>query len=108
MPVIYGKNHKASEDDGYSSDSGMDSKDGMAKDDNDDAASALIPKSVIGDHKLKPGDQVILEVVHVYEDEVEVKYGKKDKKEESDEDEGESSESQMDASQKELDNMAQE
>ena len=111
MPVIYGKNHKASEDDGYSDDSGMDSKDGMAKEDNDDSASALLPKSVLGDHKLKPGDQVILEVVHIYEDEVEVKYGKKDKKkDDSDEDEGDSSpkESQMDLSQKMLDNMSEE
>lgn len=116
MPVIYGKNHKESDDDGYSDDSGMDSKDGMAKEDDDDSASALLPKSVLGDHKLKPGDQVILEVVHIYEDEVEVKYGKKNKEDKNkddsdeDEDEGDSSpkESQMDLSQKMLDNMSEE
>lgn len=108
MPVY--KKDRPDSDDGYGEDSGMDSKDGMAKKDSDDAASALIPKSVIGDHKLKPGDQVILEVVHIYEDEVEVKYGK-DKKEkkddDSDDDSGSDSDeksagSQMDMSQQQL------
>jgi len=121
MPVIYGNNHKESDDDGYSDDSGMDSKDGMAKEDNDDSASALLPKSVLGDHKLKPGDQVILEVVHIYEDEVEVKYGKKNKKDkdkdDSDEnedkpdrndDDDNSAGSQMDMSQKQLSGLMDE
>jgi len=106
MPVIYGKNSKR--DDSYddSEDSGMDAKDGMAKEDSDDSASALIPKSVLGDHKLSPGDQVILEVVHIYEDEVEVKYGKKDKKDKSEDksevEDDDSSGSQMEMSEKQL------
>lgn len=116
MPVIYGKNHKESDDDGYSEDSGMDSKDGMAKEDNDDSASALLPKSVLGDHKLKPGDKVILEVVHIYEDEVEVKYGKKgdkDKKADdsddgSDNDDDKSAGSQMEMSEKQLSGLMDE
>jgi len=119
MPVIYGK--KDVEDDGYSDDSGMDSKDGMAKEDNDDSASALLPKSVLGDHKLKPGDKVILEVVHIYEDEVEVKYGKKgdkDKKADDrdekrdkpdrDNDDDNSAGSQMEMSQKQLSGLMEE
>lgn len=76
MP-IYRKDRDDSYDD--DDDSGRDSKDGTPKDNDEDAASALLPKSVLGDHKLKPGDQVMLEVVHIYEDEVEVKYGRKDK-----------------------------
>jgi len=116
MPVIY-KKDKPDTGDGYSDDSGMDSKDGMAKEDNDDSASALLPKSVLGDHKLKPGDQVILEVVHIYEDEVEVKYGKKDKKDKSDnededdgsdDDEDKSAGSQMEMSQKQLSGLMDE
>ncbi len=102
MPII------RKDSDGYSDseDSGMDSKDGMAKEDSDDSASCLIPKSVLHGKKVEPGDKVILEVVHIYEDEVEVKYGSKEKESKSeDEDEGES---QMDVSQKELDTMAEE
>lgn len=46
--------------------------------------TALIPKSLLMGKEFNPGDEVVLEIVHLYEDEVEVKYApeKKDKKEE--------------------------
>lgn len=112
MPI-----YRKDRDDSYNDDdSGDDSKDGMAKDNDEDASSALLPKSVLGDHKLKPGDQVMLEVVHIYEDEVEVKYGRKDKekkekdKRDSDNDkrDGESAGSQMDMSEKQLSGLMDE
>jgi len=36
--------------------------------------SALIPKSMLMGYECKPGDKITLEVVHLYEDEVEVKF----------------------------------
>lgn len=114
MPVIYKKDRDDSYDD--DDDSGKDSKDWTPKDNDEDASSALLPKSVLGDHKLKPGDQVMLEVVHIYEDEVEVKYGRKDKekKEKEKRDDGndkrdeESAGSQMEMSDKQLSGLMDE
>lgn len=40
----------------------------------DEGATALLPKTVLGGKDFQPGEEVVLEVVHVYEDEVEVKY----------------------------------
>lgn len=34
--------------------------------------SALLPKSIIGDKELRPGDEITMKVMHVYDDEVEV------------------------------------
>lgn len=52
----------------------MDAKgDGEEKDSRDEA-TALIPKSVTGGKDFKPGDEIVLEVVAVHEDELEVKY----------------------------------
>jgi hypothetical protein len=42
--------------------------------DTPDAATALLPKSVLGGKEFKPGEEVVLKVTHVYEDEVEVEY----------------------------------
>lgn len=39
-------------------------------------ATALLPKSILAGKEFKPGDEVVLEIVHLYEDEVEVKYAK--------------------------------
>jgi len=107
MPIIYKK------DKSDTADSGMDSKDGMAKDDSDDSASCLIPKSVIQNKKVSPGDKLVLEVVHIYEDEVEVKYGKDKKdKDKSDDDSDDSKEesagSQMDMSEQQLSGLMDE
>lgn len=43
--------------------------------------TALIPKSLLMGKECKPGDKITLEVTHVYEDEVEVAYPKKEPKE---------------------------
>ena len=50
--------------------------------DNKEGATALIPKTLLGGKKFNVGDEVVLEIVHEYEDEVEVKYAseKPDKK----------------------------
>lgn len=37
-------------------------------------STALLPKTILGGKEFKPGEEVVLEIVHVYEDEVEVKY----------------------------------
>lgn len=37
-------------------------------------ATALLPKSVLGGKEFKPGEEVVLKIVHIYEDEVEVEY----------------------------------
>lgn len=36
--------------------------------------TALIPKSLLMGKEFNPGDEVVLRVVHLYEDEVEVEY----------------------------------
>lgn len=36
--------------------------------------TALIPKSLLGAEELSPGDEVVLKIVRIYEDEVEVQY----------------------------------
>jgi hypothetical protein len=37
--------------------------------------TTLIPKSMFAGKSVKPGDQFYFDVVHVYDDEIEVKYG---------------------------------
>lgn len=34
--------------------------------------SALLPKSIIGNGEVRPGDEITMKVMHVYDDEVEV------------------------------------
>lgn len=41
-----------------------------------DEATALIPKSVTGGKDFQPGDEIVLEVIAVHEDELEVRYAK--------------------------------
>lgn len=36
--------------------------------------TALLPKSILGGKEFKPGEEVVLKIVHIYEDEVEVEY----------------------------------
>lgn len=39
-----------------------------------ESATALLPKTVLGGKDFKPGEEVVLKITHVYEDEVEVEY----------------------------------
>jgi len=45
--------------------------------DTEEGASALLPKSVLGGQDFKPGEEVVLQIKHVYSDEVEVAYAPK-------------------------------
>lgn len=47
-----------------------------AGEDRDEGAeqTALLPKSILAGKDFKPGDEVVLKVVHIYDDEVEVEY----------------------------------
>lgn len=56
-----------------------------------DVETALLPRSIFGDKKLEAGKKCEFEIVHTYDDEVEVKYvkhkdGDKDDDEKSDSD----------------------
>jgi len=51
--------------------------------------SALIPKSLLAGMEIKPGDDVLLRVVHVYPDEIEVEYAHAEEREEETEMSGE-------------------
>lgn len=44
--------------------------------------SALIPKSLLMGKEFNPGDEVVLKIVHIYEDEVEVQYATEEPKDE--------------------------
>jgi hypothetical protein len=46
--------------------------------------TALLPKSFFAGKDIEPGSKCEVEVVHVYQDEVEVRYVKHDKKKDSD------------------------
>lgn len=45
--------------------------------------TALLPKSILMGKEFNPGDEVVLKVVHLYEDEVEVEYASEKKEEKS-------------------------
>jgi hypothetical protein len=51
-------------------------------DDSKDSQSetALLPKSILAGKEFKPGDELALKVVHIYNDEVEVQYASEDEK----------------------------
>jgi beta-lactam-binding protein with PASTA domain len=51
---------------------------GTEEEESSDAENALIPKSILAGQDIKPGQEITLKVVHVYEDEVEVQYSKGD------------------------------
>lgn len=44
------------------------------EDDAEEAATALLPKNILGGKDFKPGEEVVLKIEHIYEDEVEVSY----------------------------------
>ena len=43
--------------------------------------TALIPKSLLMGKEFNPGDEVVLKIVHIYEDEVEVQYASEEPEE---------------------------
>lgn len=55
----------------------------------DDSDTTLIPKSLLAGKDVKPGDKIMLEVVHSYNDELEVSYAHS-KKPKADDNAGES------------------
>lgn len=58
--------------------------------------TALLPKSILAGKEFKPGEEVVLKIVRIHDDEVEVEYAA-DKPEESEsEDEPESADSEID------------
>lgn len=87
---------------------GTDTEETSEKEDTGEA-SALLPKSVLGGKEFKPGEEVVLKIVHVYEDEVEVSYAsEKPEGEVEDEDEEEPmpNRSTMDESMSGMDKIA--
>lgn len=65
--------------------------------------TALLPKSILGGKEFKPGEEVVLEIVHIYEDEVEVKYASEEGSKE--EEAGETA--SMEKAEGELESMAE-
>src|SRR5574342_131837 len=47
-------------------------------------ATALLPKSILGGKEFKPGEEVVLQIKAVYDDEVEVAYAKEKKDDKED------------------------
>lgn len=41
-----------------------------------ESESVLLPKSILGGKQFKVGDEIVLKIVHEYEDEIEVEYAK--------------------------------
>lgn len=65
-----------------------------------EGTTALLPKSILAGKEFKPGEEVVLKIVHIYDDDVEVEYatGKEDEeKGEGEHDENAESESEEDS-----------
>jgi len=58
---------------GESSDQTPKSSEG-GEDEKDMGETALLPKTILAGKKFNPGDEVVLKIVHLYDDEVEVAY----------------------------------
>ena len=69
----------------------------------DDGTSALLPKSILMGKEFKPGDEVVLKIDHIYDDEIQVSYAT-----EKEEKEGETGpkKTTMEESESALDKMA--
>lgn len=63
-------------DEDYEAADESDSSEAPEKAREEESETALLPKSLFGDKDLKPGSRCSIEVVAVYDDEVEVKYVK--------------------------------
>lgn len=75
MPIIKASDVPKSEEDYYGeSDQGSSSPEASQRGATEGGETALIPKSLLMGKEVNPGDEVILKVVHIYEDEVEVQY----------------------------------
>lgn len=72
---------------------------GPEKSDKPDSETALLPKTIFGDKPLEPGSKCEFEIVHVYDDEVEVAYAHDEKSEQPS--------APMEQSEGELSSMAQ-
>lgn len=40
----------------------------------EDGETALLPKTILAGKEFKPGEEVVLKIVHIYDDEIEVAY----------------------------------
>lgn len=80
----------------------------MDKGEEDSESTALLPKSILMGKKFKPGEEVVLKIVHIYDDEVEVAYAKSSDQEEEKDDgsEMDRSSSPMKSSMGAMDQMA--
>lgn len=58
--------------------------------------TALIPKSLLAGKEFQPGEEVVFQIVHIYEDEVEIQYATYEPKKEKGSSPMEESESQLD------------
>jgi hypothetical protein len=86
----------------YSDNPGGDAAPDTAPDKNkagDEGETALLPKSILAGKEFKLGEEVVLKIVKIYEDEVEVAYAKG-------EDSKESEHPEMDEANSEMDKMA--
>lgn len=63
--------------------------------DADEGETALLPKSILAGKDFKPGEEVVLKIVRMYEDEIEVEYAH-DKGEESENEDMAKANSEMD------------
>lgn len=68
--------------------------------------TALLPKTILGGKEFAPGDEVVLKVVKVYEDEIEVQPSGGEESEKAPEANSEASSPEMDAAQGQLESMA--
>lgn len=55
--------------------------------DKEGGQTALLPKSILGGKEFKAGEEVVLKITHVYEDEVAVEYASEKPEGETDDDE---------------------
>jgi hypothetical protein len=60
-------------------------KDGGDKKRKSEGQSALLPKSILAGKEFKPGEEIVLKIEHIFDDEVEVSYSYGDEKEGKDE-----------------------
>lgn len=58
--------------------------------------TALLPKSILAGKEFRPGEEVVLKIVRVHDDEVEVEYAPEKPKESESEQEPESADSEID------------
>jgi len=68
-----------------------------AKEEDDNQVTALLPKSILMGKKFKPGEEVVLKIVHEYDDEIEVAYAteKKSKDDSGESDRGDEMDNSM-------------